>query len=245
MHNKKLLHKEFVKSHALVKRSSRKMQSESETFKSALYIAAYSMIEAKLVPALHKYQNTIMLKSKQLSKKIKGRGNESDLPVRLIRNFSFYSMANEISNLKDTAHSLLSLDLNGTKKVNINDQSAFLKELNLYTGYYFTPKEGDSKTNSEKIIHLSASLDLLSSKLKRMSNDFARYNSSGSRLSVANTTSKICTRVKSNDAFISSYARESKSTIEPEVAHNLLESIDLLTKGINKFTEKCISEIRS
>jgi aspartate ammonia-lyase len=162
-------------------------QSTNDTFQSAVHIAAYMMIDERLLPALARYQNAIEKKSKEFSKVIKsGRTHLMDaVPITLGQEFSGYSIEQAVRQIKSTSHDLLSLNIGGTAVgTGLNTypkyRALFLKELNLQMGYYFTPAKNTfaMTQNLTTIAEVSSSLKELSLKLIKMANDI-RLMSSG------------------------------------------------------------------
>lgn len=162
-------------------------QSTNDTFQSAVHIAAYSMIEEKLIPALLRYQKAIEAKSKEFSKIIKsGRTHLMDaVPVTLGQEFSGYSIEQEIRMIRNASHDLLSLNVGGTAVgTGLNTypkfKNLFFKEINLHIGYYFTPVKNNfaMTQNLTTIAETSNALKELSLKLIKMANDI-RLMSSG------------------------------------------------------------------
>lgn len=155
-------------------------QSTNDTFQSAAHIAAYELIDEKLLPALHKYQNAIEKKSRRFSKIVKsGRTHLMDaVPLTLGQEFEGYSIDQEIRMVKHASHDLLSLNIGGTAVgTGINTykkyHSIFLRELNMQIGYYFTASRNPfaMTQNLTTIAEVSSSLRSLSIKLIKMAND--------------------------------------------------------------------------
>ena len=216
-------------------------QPTGDAFQSAVHIAAYSVMEEKLIPSLCRYQKAIEVKS---------RGG---------RRFSGYSIEKEISAIKNASHSLLSLNVGNpaaSKDMNTYPEfkNLFFKEINLHIGYYFTPIENDSAMmqNLATIAQVSRSLMGVSSKLVKMANDLQIMPSASIKAgkinrSTAKKLSAVCLRVMGNDTSINTAAQAGQ--LEPNVfgymaAYDLLESIDLLSNSVDLFTNRCIARIK-
>lgn len=253
-------------------------QSTNDTFQSAVHIAAYTMIDEKLLPALARYQNAIEKKSKEFSKIVKsGRTHLMDaVPITLGQEFSGYSIEQEIRLIKNASHDLLALGIGGTAVgTGLNTypkyRSLFLKELNLQIGYYFAPTKNSfaMTQNLTTIAEVSAALKELSLKLIKMANDIRLMSSGpytglgeisipeiqpGSSImpgkvnpSVAEMLTMICFRVIGNDTSITMAAQAGQFELNvfgPLAAYNLLESIEILSNGVDVFTNRCVLGIR-
>ncbi len=253
-------------------------QSTNDTFQSAVHIAAYTMIEDRLLPVLNRYQSAIEKKSKEFSKIIKsGRTHLMDaVPITLGQEFGGYSIEQEIRMIKNVSHNLLSLNVGGTAVgTGLNTypkyRAIFLKELNINIGYYFTAtKNAFAMTqNLTTIAEVSSSLKELGLKLIKMANDIRLMSSGpytglgeitipevqpGSSImpgkvnpSMAEMLTMICFRVVGNDASIDMAAQAGQFELNvfgPLAAYNLLESIEILTNGIDIFTKRCVVGIK-
>jgi len=162
-------------------------QSTNDTFQSAVHMAAYLMIESKLMPALDRYQKMIEKKSKEFSKDIKsGRTHLMDaVPITLGQEFSGYSIEQERKEIKETGDDLLALNIGGTAVgTGLNTypkfKNLFFKELDRKTGYHFRPVKNNfaMTQNLTTIAETSSKLKDLSLKLIKVSNDI-RLMSSG------------------------------------------------------------------
>lgn len=253
-------------------------QSTNDTFQSAVHIAAYAMVDETLMPALEEYQKAIEKKSKEFSKLIKsGRTHLMDaVPITLGQEFGGYSIEQEIRQIKNTSHDLLLLSVGGTAVgTGLNTypryRSIFLKELNIQTGYYFTPvKNSFAMTqNLTTIAEVSSSLKDLSIKLIKMANDIRLMGSGpytgineiaipevqpGSSImpgkvnpSMAEMLTMACFRVIGNDTTITLAAQAGQFELNvfgPVAAYCLLEDIGMLSNAIATFTERCVNGIR-
>lgn len=253
-------------------------QSTNDTFQSAVHIAAYTMIDEKLLPALERYQRAIEKKSKEFSRIIKsGRTHLMDaVPITLGQEFSGYSIEQEIRQLKASSHDLLALSVGGTAVgTGLNTypkyRALFLKELNLQMGYYFTPSKNTfaMTQNLTTIAEVSSSLKDLSLKLIKMANDIRLMASGpytglgeisipevqpGSSImpgkvnpSMAEMLTMICFRVVGNDSSITMAAQAGQFELNvfgPLAGYELLESIGILSKGLDIFTDRCLLEIK-
>ena len=253
-------------------------QATNDTFQSAVHMAAYCMIDSKLMPALNRYQKQIEKKSGEFSKIIKsGRTHLMDaVPITLGQEFSGYSIEQEIREIKEVSDELLLLNIGGTAvgtglNTNPRFKSTFFRELNKGTGYHFRPVKNNfaMTQNLTTIAKASSALKELTLKLIKMANDIRLMSSGpytglkeitipqvqpGSSImpgkinpSMAEMLTMVCFRVMGNDASITMAAQAGQFELNvfgPLAAYNLLESIQILSNGIDVFTTRCIAGIK-
>jgi aspartate ammonia-lyase len=147
----------------------------------------------------------------------------------------------------------------------------FFKELDSYTGYHFVPVKNNfaMTQNLTTIAQTSSKLKDLSLKMIKVANDIRLMSSGpnagldeisipsvqpGSSImpgkinpSIAEMLTMICFRVIGNDLSITMAAQAGQFELNvfgPLAAYNLLESIQILTNGIDIFTTKCIANVK-
>lgn len=150
-------------------------------------------------------------------------------------------------------------------------KTLFFKELNKKTSYHFRPVKNNfaMTQNLTTIAETSSKLKNLSLKFIKVANDIRLMSSGpytgldeisipaiqpGSSImpgkvnpAMPEMLTMVCFRVVGNDATITMGAQGGQFELNifvPIAAYCLLESIDILAKGIDLFTEKCVSGIK-
>ncbi len=147
----------------------------------------------------------------------------------------------------------------------------FFRELNKYTGYRFAPVKNafEMTQNVETLAETSSRLKDLSLKLIKMANDIRLMGSGpytglneitipavqpGSSImpgkvnpSMAEMLTMVCFRVIGNDLTITMAGQGGQFELNifvPLAAYTLLESIEILSNGVEVFTERCVAGIK-
>ncbi|MBI5098736.1 MAG: aspartate ammonia-lyase [Nitrospirae bacterium] len=147
-----------------------------------------------------------------------------------------------------------------------------IREIRMITGIKFRSSENmfEGIQNIHPALELSASLRGLSITLTKIANDI-RLLSSGPRTGfaeiqlpvvqpgssimpgkvnpvMAEMLNMVCFQVLGNDTTIAYATQASQlelNVMMPVIAHNLLVSIEILTRGINAFNNKCLKRIKA
>ena len=145
-----------------------------------------------------------------------------------------------------------------------------VKEINKITGMDFRNAENmfESMKNTDAILGLSASLRSLAVSLTKIANDIRLLGSGpstgldeislpavqpGSSIMpgkvnpvMAEMLNMVCYQVMGNDTTISNATGAGQlelNVMMPVIAYNILNSIEILTNGVEAFTEKCVHDI--
>lgn len=171
-----------------------KSQSSNDTFPTAMYIAAYTMLVQTTIPGVEILWKTLVNKSKDFSAIIKiGRTHLMDAtPLTLGQEFSGYASQLE-HGLKTLRHSLLHLSelaLGGTAVgTGINAPKGYDKlvaaKISEFTGYPFVtaPNKFESLAAHDALVEASGALKTLAVSLMKIANDI-RLLASGPRCGI-------------------------------------------------------------
>jgi len=171
-----------------------KSQSSNDTFPTAMYIAAYTMLVQTTIPGVEMLWRTLVNKSKDFSGIVKiGRTHLMDAtPLTLGQEFSGYASQLE-HGLKSLRHSLSHLSelaLGGTAVgTGINAPKGYDKlvaaKISEITGYPFitAPNKFESLAAHDALVEASGALKTLSVSLMKIANDI-RLLASGPRCGI-------------------------------------------------------------
>ena len=152
-----------------------------------------------------------------------------------------------------------------------NYDTMAVREINKITKLSFkaTKNKFESQATHDSLADLSGSLNLLAISIMKIANDI-RFLASGPRAGIGELTlpenesgssimpgkvnptqiealTMICTQVMGNNVTISFAASQGHlqlNAYKPVIAFNILQSINLLSQGINSFTLRCIKGIK-
>lgn len=147
-----------------------------------------------------------------------------------------------------------------------------VKEINKITGMDFKNAENmfEAMQNTDAILELSSALRSLAVSLTKISNDIRLLGSGpstgldeitlpavqpGSSIMpgkvnpvMAEMLNMVCYQVMGNDAAISNATGAGQlelNVMMPVIAYNILNSIEIITNGVNAFTQKCVRGIQA
>ncbi|KYC97131.1 Fumarate hydratase class II [Heyndrickxia sporothermodurans] len=166
-------------------------QSSNDTFPTAMHIAAYSVIQEKLIPAINKLTDTFLQKENEFMDMIKiGRTHLQDAtPLTLGQEISGWRAMLEKSEkmIHESAEHLLNLAIGGTAVgTGINADPTFgekvAQELKNLTGFPFRSSNNKfhALTSHDEIVHVHGTLKALAADAMKIAND-VRWLASGPR----------------------------------------------------------------
>ncbi|MED3651455.1 class II fumarate hydratase [Heyndrickxia sporothermodurans] len=166
-------------------------QSSNDTFPTAMHIAAYSVIQEKLIPAINKLTDTFLQKENEFMDIIKiGRTHLQDAtPLTLGQEISGWRAMLEKSKkmIHESAEHLLNLAIGGTAVgTGINADPTFgekvAQELKNLTGFPFRSSNNKfhALTSHDEIVHVHGALKALAADVMKIAND-VRWLASGPR----------------------------------------------------------------
>lgn len=172
-----------------------KSQSSNDTFPTAMHVALYNEIEAKLEPALKSLRDTFKEKEEKFNEIIKiGRTHLQDAtPIRLGQEISGwrYMLDKCETLLSESKAHILNLAIGGTAVgTGINAHPEFgdkvAKFISKNTGYPFVSSENKfhALTAHDEVVQLHGSLKALATDLMKIAND-VRWLASGPRAGLA------------------------------------------------------------
>ncbi|MCE4957646.1 class II fumarate hydratase [Macrococcoides caseolyticum] len=172
-----------------------KSQSSNDTYPTAMHVALYHEIEAKLLPALQNLRNTLKAKEDQFADIIKiGRTHLQDAtPLTLGQEISGWRyMLDKCEDLlNNSKKELLNLAIGGTAVgTGINAHPEFgdrvAKQIGVQTGYDFvsSPNKFHALTAHDEVTFVHGALKALAADLMKIAND-VRWLSSGPRAGLA------------------------------------------------------------
>lgn len=172
-----------------------KSQSSNDTYPTAMHVALYHEIEAKLMPALNTLRNTLKDKEEKFESIIKiGRTHLQDAtPLTLGQEISGwrYMLDKCEALLNLSKKELLNLAIGGTAVgTGINAHPEFgdrvAKQIGVQTGYAFisSPNKFHALTAHDEVTFVHGALKALASDLMKIAND-VRWLSSGPRAGLA------------------------------------------------------------
>ncbi len=167
-------------------------QSSNDVFPSAIHIAAITMIDERLLPALAELRATLAKKAQEFDDIVKiGRTHLQDAtPIRLGQEFSGYASQVEhgIAHVKDACAHLRELAIGGTAVgTGINTHPEFGKRmaerLSQLCGISFVEAENhfEAQAARDAAVQMSGSLKTVAGSLIKIANDI-RWLGSGPRL---------------------------------------------------------------
>ena len=251
-------------------------QSSNDVIPTAIHIAANTMLEKELIPALQKLAEELDKKTSKFAGIIKiGRTHLQDAtPITLGQEFSGYTqmVKNGIKRIQNAQGLLSELAQGGTAigtGINTKEQfgSLMAKEISSYTGISF--KEADNhfeaQAAQDAAVETSGVLKTIAVSLSKIANDI-RWLGSGPRAGlgelilpavqpgssimpgktnpvICEAMIQVCGQVIGNDTAIIIGGQGGVFELNlmlPLIAHNLTNSIELLTNGTRVFTDKLI-----
>ncbi|QCT75337.1 class II fumarate hydratase [Macrococcoides canis] len=252
-----------------------KSQSSNDTYPTAMHVALFHEIEAKLLPSLNTLRNTLKEKEEKFADIIKiGRTHLQDAtPLTLGQEISGWRyMLDKCEELLNTSKKeLLSLAIGGTAVgTGINAHPEFgdrvARQIGEQTGYDFisSPNKFHALTAHDEVTFVHGALKALAADLMKIAND-VRWLSSGPRAGLAEisipenepgssimpgkvnpTQSEMLTmvavQVMGNDAAVGIAASQGNfelNVFKPVIMYNTLQSIYLLTDGMQSFNDNC------
>ena len=251
-------------------------QSSNDVIPTAIHIAANTMLEKELIPALQVLIEELDKKASKFAGIIKiGRTHLQDAtPITLGQEFSCYTqmVKNGIKRIQNAQGLLSELAQGGTAVgtgINTKEQfgSLMAKEISSYTGISF--KEADNhfeaQAAQDAAVETSGVLKTIAVSLSKIANDI-RWLGSGPRAGlgelilpavqpgssimpgktnpvICEAMIQVCGQVIGNDTAIIIGGQGGVFELNlmlPLIAHNLTNSIELLTNGTRVFTDKLI-----
>ena len=251
-------------------------QSSNDVIPTAIHIAANTMLEKELIPALQVLAEELDKKTSKFAGIIKiGRTHLQDAtPITLGQEFSGYTqmVKNGIKRIQNAQGLLSELAQGGTAVgtgINTKEQfgSLMAKEISSYTGISF--KEADNhfeaQAAQDAAVETSGVLKTIAVSLSKIANDI-RWLGSGPRAGlgelilpavqpgssimpgktnpvICEAMIQVCGQVIGNDTAIIIGGQGGVFELNlmlPLIAHNLTNSIELLTNGTRVFTNKLI-----
>ncbi|QQZ08332.1 class II fumarate hydratase [Heyndrickxia vini] len=166
-------------------------QSSNDTFPTAMHIAAYHVVQEKLLPAIAELTDTFVQKENEFMDIIKiGRTHLQDAtPLTLGQEISGWRAMLEKSRkmLLESSEHLLNLAIGGTAVgTGINADPSFgekvARELNNLTGFSFRSSNNKfhALTSHDEIVHVHGTLKALAADVMKIAND-VRWLASGPR----------------------------------------------------------------
>lgn len=157
-------------------------QSTNDTYPTAVHLSIYRLLNDRLIPTLLVLEKALEKKSKEFSSVVKiGRTHLQDaVPITLGQEFSGYasSIARQITNIKRTSDSLLSIPLGGTAvgtgiEASPKYSKLVIQELNKYTKLNFRLSGNffDNQQNQNEEEWVGSALRDLAIALSKIAND--------------------------------------------------------------------------
>ena len=256
-------------------------QSSNDVIPTAIHIAANTMLEKELIPALQVLIEELDKKASKFAGIIKiGRTHLQDAtPITLGQEFSGYTqmVKNGIKRIQNAQGLLSELAQGGTAVgtgINTKEQfgSFMSKEISSYTGISF--KEADNhfeaQAAQDAAVETSGVLKTIAVSLSKIANDI-RWLGSGPRAGlgelilpavqpgssimpgktnpvICEAMIQVCGQVIGNDTAIIIGGQGGVFELNlmlPLIAHNLTNSIEILSNGIRVFTNKLIIDLQA
>jgi len=256
-------------------------QSSNDVIPTAIHIAANTMLEKELIPALQELANELDEKASKFAEIVKiGRTHLQDAtPITLGQEFSGYTqmVRNGIKRIQNAQGLLSELAQGGTAVgTGINTKKQFgslmAKEISRYTGISF--KEADNhfeaQAAQDAAVETSGTLKTIAVSLSKIANDI-RWLGSGPRAGlgelilpavqpgssimpgktnpvICEAMIQACAQVIGNDLAITIGGQGGVFELNlmlPLIAHNLTNSITILSNGTIVFTEKLIIGLKA
>ena len=256
-------------------------QSSNDVIPTAIHIAANTMLEEELLPALQKLANELDNKAIEFSDIVKiGRTHLQDAtPITLGQEFSGYTqmVKNGIKRIQNAQGFLSELAIGGTAVgTGINTKAQFgslvAKEISRFTGISFIEASNhfEAQGAQDAAVETSGALKTIAVSLSKIANDIRWLGSGpraglgelilpavqpGSSIMPGKTNPVICeamiqgcAQVIGNDMAITIGGQGGVFELNlmlPLIAHNLTNSITILSNSTNIFTEKLITGLKA
>ena len=256
-------------------------QSSNDVIPTAIHIAANTMLEEELIPALQKLADELDKKAMEFSDIVKiGRTHLQDAtPITLGQEFSGYTqmVKNGIKRIQNAQGFLSELAIGGTAVgTGINTKAQFgslvAKEISRFTGISFIEASNhfEAQGAQDAAVETSGALKTIAVSLSKIANDIRWLGSGpraglgelilpavqpGSSIMPGKTNPVICeamiqgcAQVIGNDMAITIGGQGGVFELNlmlPLIAHNLTNSITILSNSINIFTEKLIIDLKA
>ena len=256
-------------------------QSSNDVIPTAIHIAANTMLEEELIPALQNLANELDKKATAFSDIVKiGRTHLQDAtPITLGQEFSGYAqmVKNGIKRIQNAQGFLSELALGGTAVgTGINTKEQFgthmAKEITRFTGISFVEASNhfEAQGAQDAAVETSGALKTVAVSLSKIANDI-RWLGSGPRAGlgelilpavqpgssimpgktnpvICEAMIQACAQVIGNDLAITIGGQGGVFELNlmlPLIAHNLTNSITILSNGTIVFTEKLIIGLKA
>ena len=256
-------------------------QSSNDVIPTAIHIAANTMLEEELIPALQNLANELDKKATAFSDIVKiGRTHLQDAtPITLGQEFSGYAqmVKNGIKRIQNAQGFLSELALGGTAVgTGINTKAQFgthmAKEITRFTGITFVEASNhfEAQGAQDAAVETSGALKTIAVSLSKIANDI-RWLGSGPRAGlgelilpavqpgssimpgktnpvICEAMIQVCAQVIGNDLAITIGGQGGVFELNlmlPLIAHNLTNSITILSNGTIVFTEKLIIGLKA
>ena len=256
-------------------------QSSNDVIPTAIHIAANTMLEEELIPALQKLADELDKKTIEFSDIVKiGRTHLQDAtPITLGQEFSGYTqmVKNGIKRIQNAQGFLSELAIGGTAVgTGINTKAQFgslvAKEISRFTGISFIEASNhfEAQGAQDAAVETSGALKTIAVSLSKIANDIRWLGSGpraglgelilpavqpGSSIMPGKTNPVICeamiqgcAQVIGNDMAITIGGQGGVFELNlmlPLIAHNLTNSITILSNSTNIFTEKLITGLKA
>ena len=256
-------------------------QSSNDVIPTAIHIAANTMLEEELIPALQKLADELDKKIIEFSDIVKiGRTHLQDAtPITLGQEFSGYTqmVKNGIKRIQNAQGFLSELAIGGTAVgTGINTKAQFgslvAKEISRFTGISFIEASNhfEAQGAQDAAVETSGALKTIAVSLSKIANDIRWLGSGpraglgelilpavqpGSSIMPGKTNPVICeamiqgcAQVIGNDMAITIGGQGGVFELNlmlPLIAHNLTNSITILSNSTNIFTEKLITGLKA
>jgi len=256
-------------------------QSSNDVIPTAIHIAANTMLEEELLPALQKLADELDKKAIEFSDIVKiGRTHLQDAtPITLGQEFSGYTqmVKNGIKRIQNAQGFLSELAIGGTAVgTGINTKAQFgslvAKEISRFTGISFIEASNhfEAQGAQDAAVETSGALKTIAVSLSKIANDIRWLGSGpraglgelilpavqpGSSIMPGKTNPVICeamiqgcAQVIGNDMAITIGGQGGVFELNlmlPLIAHNLTNSITILSNSTNIFTEKLIIGLKA
>jgi len=256
-------------------------QSSNDVIPTAIHIAANTMLEEELLPALQKLADELDKKAIEFSDIVKiGRTHLQDAtPITLGQEFSGYTqmVKNGIKRIQNAQGFLSELAIGGTAVgTGINTKAQFgslvAKEISRFTGISFIEASNhfEAQGAQDAAVETSGALKTIAVSLSKIANDIRWLGSGpraglgelilpavqpGSSIMPGKTNPVICeamiqgcAQVIGNDMAITIGGQGGVFELNlmlPLIAHNLTNSITILSNSTNIFTEKLITDLKA
>ena len=256
-------------------------QSSNDVIPTAIHIAANTMLEEELIPALQNLANELDKKATAFSDIVKiGRTHLQDAtPITLGQEFSGYAqmVKNGIKRIQNAQGFLSELALGGTAVgTGINTKAQFgslmAKEITRFTEITFVEASNhfEAQGAQDAAVETSGALKTVAVSLSKIANDI-RWLGSGPRAGlgelilpavqpgssimpgktnpvICEAMIQACAQVIGNDLAITIGGQGGVFELNlmlPLIAHNLTNSITILSNGTIVFTEKLIIGLKA